>query len=356
MDKVSSSFLFFINSDVGGAERMSVLISKMLIKAGSSVAYVIIKNKENAASITDFLPKGHQEIIVVARNHSDKIKQFYKAIKKVKPDAVFSSHYSINDKVLLLRPMFGKVRFVIRSDNYFYTFSRMGKLIIRFTYRFADAMIAQTQEMKDEFVRHKILSENKIIVLENPVDKETIDAKLLNAVSPYPKDGKKHIVAVGRFAHQKGYDLLVEAFAQVKAKRDDCELYIVGAYTEKWKPEYDKVVKMAGQLGISDSIHFAGYQDNPYRYVKYADCFVLSSRWEGLPNVLAEALYLKTPIASFKCIPIIERMVRDGVDGYLAEKEDVTSLAQAMIMAVDLDRTNPIYIGAKEEEFVKLFR
>lgn len=348
--------LFFINSDVGGAERMSVLISKMLIRADTDVCYAIIVKKENAASITDFLPEGHSVMTIEGKNHLERLRQIYFAMRKVRPDAVFSSHYSINNKVLLFRPFFPKVRFVIRSDNYFYTFSRLGKLIIRMTYPFADVMIAQTQEMKDEFVRHKVMAESKIFALENPVDKETIEGKLKDAVSPYPDDGKKHIVAVGRFAYQKGYDLLVEAFALLRAKRDDCELYIVGAYTEKWKPEYDKAVKMAGQLGLSDCIHYAGYQDNPYRYVKYADCFVLSSRWEGLPNVLAEALYLGTPAAAFKCIPIIERMVREGKDGFLAEKEDVTSLAQAMIMAVDLGRTNPVYAGAKEEEFVKLFR
>lgn len=354
--RTQRKILVYINSDVGGAERMSVLISKMLIRAGIDVSYAIIIKKENAASITDFLPEGYPVITVDGKNHFERLKQIYRTIRKVRPDAVFSSHYSINNKVLLFRPFFPKVRFVIRSDNYFYTFSRLGKQIIRMTYPFADVMIAQTQEMKDEFVRHKVMAESKICALENPVDKETIEGKLKDAVSPYPDDGKKHIVAVGRFAYQKGYDLLVEAFALLRAKRDDCELYIVGAYTEKWKPEYDKVVKMAGQLGLSDCIHYAGYQDNPYRYVKYADCFVLSSRWEGLPNVLAEALYLGTPAAAFKCIPIIERMVCEGKDGFLAEKEDVECLAVAICKAVDMEKTNPVYAGAKEEEFVKLFR
>lgn len=347
--------LFFINSEVGGAERMSVLISKMLIKAGIGVCYAIIVKKENAASITDFLPEGHPVMTIDGKNHLERLKQICRVIRKVRPDAVFSSHYSINNKVLLFRPFFPKVKFVIRSDNYFYTFSRLGKLIIRMTYPFADVMIAQTQEMKDEFVRHKVMEESKICALENPVDKETIDAKLQNAGSPYPEDGKKHIVAVGRFAYQKGYDILVKAFAKLKAKRDDCELFIVGAYTEKWKPEYDKVIKMAEQLGLSDCIHYVGYQENPYRYVKYADCFVLSSRWEGLPNVLAEALYLGTPVAAFKCIPIIERMVREGKDGFLAEKEDVEGLAVAICKAVDMEKTNPVYSGAKEDDFVSLF-
>lgn len=99
-----------------------------------------------------------------------------------------------------------------------------------------------------------------------------------------------------------------------------------------------------------------GFSDNPYVYLKYADCFVLSSRWEGLPNVLVESLFLKTPVAAFKCIPIIERMVRDGVDGYLAEKENPSSLASAIINAMKMGRTNPVYRGATKDDYISLFR
>lgn len=121
--KQNKKVLFFINSEVGGAERMSVLISKMLIQERMNIIYVIIKDKINDTSITDFLPRGHEIFFVEAQNHFDKLKQFYQAIKSTHPDDVFSSHYSINDKVLLLKPFFPKTRFVIRSDNYYYTFS-----------------------------------------------------------------------------------------------------------------------------------------------------------------------------------------------------------------------------------------
>lgn len=219
----------------------------------------------------------------------------------------------------------------------------------------ADAMIAQTAEMKDEFVSHRVVPECKIFALDNPVDKDTVDVKISDAFSPYPADGKQHIVAVGRFAYQKGYDLLIEAFRQLLVRRNRCELYIVGSITEKWKPEYEKVRAIIQRAGIEEFVHCVGYQDNPYIYMKYADCFVLSSRWEGLPNVLAEALYLRTPVAAFKCIPIVERMVRDGIDGYLVEKEDTQGLAIAMEKALSLGRTNPVYCGASASDFVKLF-
>ena len=109
------------------------------------------------------------------------------------------------------------------------------------------------------------------------------------------------------------------------------------------------------KYGIERKVHCLGYQNNPYPYIKYADCFVLSSRWEGLPNVLIEALHLGTPAAAFRCIPIIERIINDGATGFTAEKENVDSLAQAMSKSVDLGRIQSSYKSSKIEDFTKLF-
>ncbi len=148
----------------------------------------------------------------------------------------------------------------------------------------------------------------------------------------------------------------MKALGKVLNTGNKVDLYIVGSYSGRWQPFYDEVMQLARELKIEDAIHCVGFRDNPYVYLKYADCFVLSSRWEGLPNVLVESLFLKTPVAAFKCIPIIERMVRDGVDGYLAEKENPNSLANAIINAMKMGRTNPVYRGATKEDYVSLFR
>ena len=349
--------LFFINSEVGGAERMGVLISRFVENAGYEVKYAIVADSHNKTSITDFISKEHKVYVLSAnsRNYICKFIKFYKVIKEVKPDFVFSTNYSINDKILLLKPFFRGVKFIIRSDFYYSSFSRLEKMIIRASYRQADLLIAQTDEMRDEFIEHKVLPADCVITLENPVDKESIESKLKGINSPYPNDGKKHIVAVGRVSYQKGYDILAESFADLIKESIDAELYIVGSYEGMWASEYNRVVNRINQLGIGKKIHFVGYQDNPYQFVKYADLFVLSSRWEGLPNVLAEALYLKIPIAASKCIPIIERMVRDKVDGYLAEKDNPKMLSIAMKKALTMGRTNPVYCGASPAEIAQAF-
>ena len=86
-----------------------------------------------------------------------------------------------------------------------------------------------------------------------------------------------------------------------------------------------------------------------------ADCYVLSSRNEGLPNVMIEALYLGTPVAAMKCIPVIERIISEGKTGYLAEKENIDSLADAMIKACRLGKVQTTYYANSEMVFRQIF-
>lgn len=351
--------LFFINSEVGGSERMSVNISKMLPADDFDIKYIVIRDevlKKSATSVTDFLSKDSDIAFLDAKGHLDKVIKLYKVLKNEKPKIAFASHYNINDKILFLKPFLKGVKFIIRAENSYSTFVDSKKFIIRHTFNKADVLIAQTDEMRNDFIQNAGLTAEQIVTLENPVDVDAIENRVKGMVTPYPNDGKKHIAAVGRFHPQKGYDYLVQALALVHQTNPDVELYVVGSYSGQWQLEYEKVMQISEKLGVKGAIHCLGFNDNPFIYMKYADCFVLSSRFEGLPNVLVEAMYLKTPVAAFKCIPIIERMVRDGVDGFLAEKENPSSLASAIIHALKMGRTNPIYRGATKEDYISLFR
>lgn len=279
------------------------------------------------------------------------ILKFFFILAKEKPDVVFASVLNINNKLLVLRKLFRHVKFVIRCDNYLYTYNDKQRRIILKTYPNADIIIAQTEEMKQELIDEMHISEDKVVVLQNPVDTETINKKIQTGKIPYSDDGKVRYVASGRFAYQKGFDLLVEAFAIVKKQQPEAELYIVGRNDGGFEDYYNEVKQLIEKHGLQDSVKCVGFQNNPYVYIKYADCFVLSSRWEGLPNVMIESLYLGTPVAAFKCIPVIGRIVTDGADGYLAEKENVESLAKAMMKASELGRVISAYKSASMDDF-----
>ena len=110
-------------------------------------------------------------------------------------------------------------------------------------------------------------------------------------------------------------------------------------------------------LGISEFVKFVGFQANPYKYLKYADVFVLSSIYEGLPNVMLEAMYLGKPVAVTACIPYISQVVRPGVNGYLAPVGDSNALAKAMTEAKDIKGLSQYGdINDSEKLIVKTFK
>lgn len=345
--------LFFVQDGVGGAERVSVLFGKSLDMRENEVKFYLIETPSET-TIKEFIPAVYQTIYI-HRTHPIKLMwQIFNIIRHEKPHIVFSSVMHLNTKILPFRAFFPATRFVIRCENYLYTFSKKQLMRMRLTYQKADAIIAQTQEMADELIKVFHIDKAKVTVLQNPVDTKLIDQKIEEGTNPYPQNEKKHFVASGRFAHQKGFDLLVQAFCEVRKKRNDVDLYIIGDKNYRNGKIYRQIEQYQKEHGLEEWVHCVGFQMNPYVYIKYADCFVLSSRWEGLPNVLTEAQYLGTPAAAFKCIPVIERIVADKVNGYLAENENVESLAAAMLNAIDMGRICSTYSPASAADFVKV--
>lgn len=350
--KMKRKVLIFVQDAVGGAERMSVLIGKNINRQKYDVCFCLTDCNAKS-SIRDFIPEWGKIKVIPNGNAFVLTLNIVRTIIEEKPYAVFSSVFNINNKYLPFRWLFPKVKVVIRCDNYLYTYSGKQQKMVKALYPKADRIIAQTKEMKDELVDVGI-EDSKIVVLQNPIDKQTIHEKLKNANNPYPSNGKKHIVAVGRFSVQKGFDLVVDAFIEVCKHREDVDLTIVGDYAADGGAIYRDINNKVKEANVADRLHCVGYKDNPYVYIKYADCFVLSSRWEGLPNVLIESLYLGTPAAAFECIPVIERIVDNGKTGYCAEKENVESLATAILDTLRIGKIESTYKSAKIEEFTSL--
>lgn len=303
--------------------------------------------------IEDFIPKEVKIINISWSSQVALLKQFSKVIRMTKPDVVFSSVMPYNQRLMLLKPFFKNTRFIIRNDNYLYTLPKYKQFILKLTYRQATDVIAQTEEMKNE-LQDIGLSKDRVVVLHNLIDEELISKKA-SEDSPFRKDNKIRFVSVGRFAPQKGFDILIKAFKAVSSRIKESELYIIGDYTSDGGSVYSNLKSLAEELEINDRVVFTGYTDNPYRYIKNADVYVLSSRYEGLPNVLIEAQFLRTPSAAAKCIPMISRMIKDGENGFLAESENPESLAFAMINAVNIKEVKEVYKPSSKDDYIKLF-
>ena len=351
---MARSVLIFLINGLGGAEKVSLDISRFLHDDGWEVNYAVVGVEDgiNPQLTPRFLPGARVEFIKWKSQFS-LLKNLRKTIRDVKPDVVFSSAMHINQRLLLLSPLFPKIKFIVRNDNYLYTLPKLKKTTLRLTYPLADAIISQTEEMEEELVAIG-LSQRMIHTLHNPVHLEYI-LKQAAEEAPFPDDGRTRFVAVGRTARQKGFDILIEAFFKVQTRLPDSELYIVGNTDYMGGENYRALKKRINELGIEQKVHFTGFQHNPYKYIRNSDVFVLSSRYEGLPNVLIESQFLGVPAAAFTCIPIISRIIDEGKSGFMATPGDPDSLAEAMLRATQLSQFKPVYTPAAPSDFVKLF-
>lgn len=356
MTKTKKKALFFIQNGVGGAERMTVNIQRCLSEEEWEVIYckVVIPMTLQSGRIDNIIPQGVGITSIAWSGQLSLLRQMYRVIASEKPDVVFSSAMHINQRLLLLSKLFRNIKFIVRNDNYLYTLPRLKQKTLQISYKNADVVIAQTEEMAEELTAIGIPSQ-KIVVVHNMIYKERIDS-LVKEASPYRNSDTIKFVGVGRVAYEKGFDLLIEAFARVLKTKPQSELFIVGNTGYQGGNVYEKLLQQINEYGISDKVHFTGYTENPYKYIKNADVFVLSSRNEGLPNVLIEAQYLGVPAAAFKCIPIIERIVANSVNGFLADKENVESLSKAMLAAYDLKKITPTYQGTSKDDILSIFK
>lgn len=345
--------LFFLPSTIGGAERMTITIAKMLPRDLFDVKFVIVH--KSLGDITAFIPNEYEIIHIPIHNiYCATTLRMMKIIHKERADIVFCSLLYMNARLIIAAKLCG-IKVIVRNNiELSKCTSWLSPMLVKLTYRWADMIIAQQEEMRNELIKLPKVNQNKVVVMHNPLDYDTINKKS-TASSPYSNDDKQiKYACVGRFGYEKGQDLLVKAFELVRAQKENVQLYIIGKYD--WDKTFDNSIKeYVNEHNLTDYVHFIGFDNNPYRWVKYCDCYVMPSRQEGLPNALIEAMYLGRPVAATMCIPIIQRIVKNGYNGYLAESENIDSIASCMIKALELKNFEMTYQPASKEAFIRIF-
>lgn len=347
--------IFFLPKGIGGAQKTTIVISKFLSTDLYDIRYVVVGKMKERDMVYLIDNNSNIDYINIINAWDLLTFKIIKVLRKYKPDIVFSSLMYLNVRVILAAKIVGNIKTIIRNDNMLNIMRYDNIFLLKLLYKKADVIIAQQEEMKLDLVKGLNLDESKVMVIYNPIDKDYI---LKNASLPSPYDEKDTIkyIWTGNFANSgsKGQDVLVKAFAIVKKKIPNSQLYLLGSFDEK-SDFFIKIKKIVNNNKLSDSVHFVGFQKNPYPWVKYADCFVLPSRIEGLPNALVDAMFLSKPVVATTCIPMINRMVRNGYNGYLVPSEDYTSMADAMIKALSLNKFDMIYHPSTDIDFISLF-
>lgn len=180
--------------------------------------------------------------------------------------------------------------------------------------RWCDKIVTLTERDKSFWdVEFKLGATEKVITIPNPSP-----YRLQNNI---PKLSNKTILCVGRLTHQKGFDLLIDAWSKVAPELTDWKILIVGG------GEDEKMLKsMADQKNVSDSIIFLGQQKNMDQFYRQASFFCMSSRFEGLPMVLLEAQSYGLPIVAFDCDTGPAEIITHNNNGYLVDCFDIDKL------------------------------
>jgi len=208
---------------------------------------------------------------------------------------------------------------------------RLMPQLIRLFYRWADGIVAVSNGVADDLAHTAGIARERITVIYNPIVTPSLIAQAKAPVDhPWFQQGEAPVIlGAGRLCNQKDFPTLIRAFARVR-KSHLARLVILGEGEER--PALEALIR---QLGLESSVDLPGFVANPLPYMVRAAVFVLSSRWEGLPGALIEALYCGAPLVSTDCPSGPREILADGAYGQLVPVGDADALAQAIERALD---------------------
>ena len=191
-------------------------------------------------------------------------------------------------------------------------------------YRAADRLLSICGDLQHDLQRDLGLDPARLCTVYNAVDVSQVERQAGLEPAPGIAPAEPYVIAVGRLERQKGFDVLLRAFAG-SSWRHGHRLLILGEGS--WEA---RLRLLADELGIGGSVHIAGWQDNPWALMRGARLFVLPSRWEGFGNVVIEAMACGVPVVVSNCNYGPKEIVRDGQDGLVVAVDDVEGTRAAM--------------------------
>jgi GalNAc-alpha-(1->4)-GalNAc-alpha-(1->3)-diNAcBac-PP-undecaprenol alpha-1,4-N-acetyl-D-galactosaminyltransferase len=310
----------------GGAERvMSILANYWVCHGWEITLIMLVDPTQPPFYLLD--PRIKIQSLGIAKNSTNPLAAIYhtgwrvgvlrKEIILSKPDAVISFMSAVNVYSILASWNMG-VPIIVSEHTYpgAIDANKIWQLLMKWSYRHADAVTVLTQNAVPFY---PIAGGYQTIVIPNPV------------LMPAPVMGTEplltspSIIAIGRLEDCKGFDLLLRAFHQVQAKYPDWQLTILGEGKLRSALE-----DLRSQLQLVDRVHLPGAVTNVREYLAQADLFVLSSRIEGFPMALCEAMACGVPVLAADCLSGPRDIIEDGMNGVLVATEDLAALVAGL--------------------------
>jgi glycosyltransferase involved in cell wall biosynthesis len=310
----------------GGAERVIALLAGALADRGHEVCLVTLTRSTHDFFLVDSrvrrfgfgLTGDSPNLLYGLWANVRRLRALRRVVSTLEPHAVLSFMTSTN-VLAILACIRLPLRIIVseRVDPAAHRETRIWAILRSVVYRRADAVVVQTETIAEWF-RARLGKEARVVVIPNPVAPSSHLESVVRHSRPF-------ILAAGRLAHQKGFDLLLRAFGAASARPQELQLVIAGE-----GPEGQQLRDLAAQLGLAERVSFPGRVRDLSDLMKAAVAFILPSRYEGFPNVLLEALAVGVPCVAADGPGATREILGDGAYGLLVPPEDWQALAQAI--------------------------
>jgi glycosyltransferase involved in cell wall biosynthesis len=333
--EVAPRCCFLISSLAGGgAEGVCTTIASGLAEKGGDVELVVL-NMHNSV----YHDRLSQQVKLTVLGVSQARYAFLPLIRhlnRTKPDKLVVFNYELAVIMVLIRPFIpAKTQLIARNINTLsVSFSptnnslmlRLLQKLVRRLYSKVDLIINQCESMRQDLCSTTSVVLARTAVIYNPVSSRI--EQLSQQQQQMPAASAPFILCAGRLQPQKAFDLAIKAFALASVQLPEYRLKIVG----QGSLEQD-LKALANTLQVADKVDFEGFQQNIVPYYQAATFTLLSSLYEGFPNVLVESITLGTPVVAVNCPSGPSEIVVPGVNGYLVESRNEVSLATSMVSA-----------------------
>ena len=301
----------------GGAERVITTLSKEFAYKGNSVNLISLEKRKQFYKV-------NKKVNLQKINNNNifcwfkDIVDLRRLLRQNNSDLVVSFLSRTNILIILLS-LFNKRRIVICDrNNPIREHSKLVRIVSNILYIRANKIIVQTNKIKSFYPKYL---NKKILVVENAIDNK----ELLKQIEGKQISQKNTIISIGRLEKQKDFKTLIKAFKKISDNFTEwnVEIYGIGSMQEELKKEIDR-------LNLNNRVLLKGRTDNPILKLSESKIFVLSSFYEGFPNVLCEAMFTGIGCVSSNCISGPDELIDNGKNGFLFDVENDEQLSKIL--------------------------
>ncbi|MFC7041692.1 glycosyltransferase [Halonotius sp. GCM10025705] len=339
--------LFIPRMAGGGAEKIILKLSKSLNDRGYDVDLVLV---DQSGAYIDEVPDDVHIVELDASRTLTTLPKLALYLRRTSPDSLLTTLNHSNLIAIWAKTLSRSVtRVLIRQANIPSVEAQntcglnITHILMKIFYSWSDQIIAISEYCREDLIENYGANPESTIKIYNPVDINEIDT-LKKENLEFEIKSQYHIVAAGRLSPEKDFETLLRSFYFL-SRSVDAELTILGEGEME-----ENLKKLSNKLEISGRVTFTGFVSNPYKFMRSADVFVLSSKSEGFGNVLIEAMACETPVVSTNCPGGPSEILQNGKYGKLVPVGHPKELYKAISSMLTMP-TNGSALRSRAEEF-----